>query len=105
MHPATFPVYPQDLFWVLAFSPFCGPPSSAFPEFEGGALRLCLCGDVLALALCLTTLLESDGYPVAYTADKGPFAGTLKPLFEVSDPLVEVEVKWRRSRFDLEEPN
>ena len=71
----------------------CPPPGSAFPEFEGGALRQCLCSNALALALCLTTLLKSDGYPVTYTADKGPFAGTLKPLFEVSDLLVKVEVK------------
>jgi hypothetical protein len=55
--------------------------------------------------LCLTILLESDGYPVAYAADKGPFAGTLKPLFKVGDPLVDIEVEWRRSRFDLEEPD
>jgi hypothetical protein len=60
---------------------------------------------VLALPLCLTTLLESDGYPVTYAADKGPFAGTLKPLFKVGDLLVKVEVERRRSRFDLEEPD
>ena len=57
------------------------------------------------MPLCLTTLLESDGYLVTYAVDKGPFASTLKPLFKVSDLLVKVEIKWRRSRFDLRIPN
>jgi hypothetical protein len=105
LHPAAFPVYPQDILWHSAFRPGLGPASSAFPIFQGGRLRRRLGGSAPALVLCLTTFLESDGYPVAYAADKCPFAGTLKPLFKVSDPLVEVEVEWRRSRFDLEEPD
>jgi hypothetical protein len=48
--------------------------------------------DAPALLLCLTPLLESDGYPVAYTAYKSPFACTLESPFKVCDPLVEVEV-------------
>jgi len=65
----------------------------AFPEFKGGALRRRLGGVAPAPALCLTTLLESDGHLVVYATDKGPFAYTLEPLFKTGDPLIKVEVK------------
>jgi hypothetical protein len=52
--PSAFPVNPQDLFWVLAFSPFCGPLSAAFPILERWALRLWFSGVAPAQALALS---------------------------------------------------
>ena len=80
LHLAAFLVYPQDLFWVLAFSPGRGPASSAFPVFKGGRLRRWFGGaaPALSLALCLAALLESNGHPVAYAPDKSPFACAFK---------------------------
>jgi hypothetical protein len=92
LYPAAFPVYPQDILGCSAFGPGLGPASSAFPIFEGGRLRRRLGGDVPALPLCLTMLLESDGYPVAYRAYKVSLARSLKSPLKVSDPLVKVKV-------------
>jgi hypothetical protein len=39
-------------------------------------------------ALSCMSLLESDGNLVVYPTDKVPFAGTLKSLFKVHNPLV-----------------
>jgi hypothetical protein len=77
----------------------------AFPKFKGEALRRRLGGVTLALALCLTTLLESDGPLVIYATDKGPFARTLEPLFKIGDLLIKVEVKRRRGCFGFKEPD
>jgi hypothetical protein len=57
-----------------------------------------------SLALSCTSLLESDGDPVTYPTDKVPFTGTLKSLFKVHNPLVQVQVEWRCSCFDFKEP-
>jgi hypothetical protein len=77
----------------------------AFPEFKRGALCQRLGGVTPAPALCLTTLLESDGHPVAYAIDKGPFAYTLEPLFKIGDLLIKVKVKRRRGCFGFKEPD
>jgi hypothetical protein len=58
---------------------------------------------VESLALSYTLLLESDGNLVIYPTDKVPFTGTLKLLFKVHNPLVQVQVEWQCSCFDFEE--
>jgi hypothetical protein len=57
-----------------------------------------------SLALSYMSLLESDGDLVIYPTDKVPFTGTLKSLFKVHNPLVQVQVEWRCSYFDFKEP-
>jgi hypothetical protein len=65
-------------------------------------LRRRLCGSAAA---SLTTLLESCSHPVADGPQEVPLASTLKPSFKVHNPLIEVEVEWRRGCFDFEEPD
>jgi hypothetical protein len=57
-----------------------------------------------SLALSCMLLLESDGNLVIYPTDKVPFTSTLKLLFKVYNPLVQVQVEWQCSCFDFKEP-
>jgi hypothetical protein len=53
----------------------------------------------------LATLLESCSHPVADGPQEVPLASMLEPSFKVCNPLIEVEVEWRRGCFDFEEPD
>src|SRR3981189_3644767 len=54
--------------------------------------------------MSLATLFEAFGYPVANRPQEATLARPLSPKLKGGDPLIKVKVKWRRGRFDFEEP-